>query len=132
MRLPLYLIPRVRVARLRRGNFSLFTLNVWTLHTSPRCQCALEECRVPSTRGLLEFDVSYHVATIAVPFAILLGSFLFDPNLTLFYQFSELATPSYEFCGHRLAEYYPAFVKHYWDNFKSVFGGFQSFYVFGE
>lgn len=108
-----YLVPRVRVARLRRGGCWLFTLNVWYLHTSPRCQCAILKLQTLSVCGLLEFNVPYHVAAVAVPFAVLLaGGFLLDPYQSSPYQLAELSAPSYEFCGSGLAEHNIVPVEH--------------------
>ena len=72
------------------------------------CLSALLPVAVP-----LDFHVPYHVAAVAVPFAVLLtGGFLLDPYQSSLNQLAELAAPSYEFCGSGFAEHNIVPVEH--------------------
>lgn len=63
--------------------------------------------------GPLNLHVPYHVASVAIPFAVLLaGGFLLDPYQSSLYQLAEPAASSYEFCGGGLAEHNLVSVEH--------------------
>lgn len=84
--------------------------------------------RVP----LSEFDMTYHIAAVAEPFAVLFRGFFLHPYFALLNQFAEFDTPAYDSCGGRFAEHHAEFVKRRGDKLKAVFGAFKLLYVFGE